>query len=865
MRFIFLAILLLTNFLSKCQTRLINNKDCFGWDRLTEIGRHSYSLVSPNGKHFSYKVENDTSNKVFLSNINGSILRSISNTNTEGFNKSGSFFSVISGYDSLIICRLLDNFLFKIPNVRYHKIITNELAKTDYVLYVSGQNENELHLLNLTDSTHQVFLDVKEYSVTNGLNDVILCHNNGFICHLNSNFSDLVKIDSVSSPQSLALSYDDKKLAVYYGELDDFKIRIYNLNIHQQLGNIHSELLQVGKSLTSRNIRFSPDGSKLFFEVVNLSRPSDKELGSLKIWNFKSLNLGPSQIGSESTSQLYYVNIQPYLDIDVKALTSDSTLLVGRSAVFKTNNFVIIRNKINLGENYWKSEKPALFIMDLGSNKVIFSKLFERGNFLHMELSPNERFAIWYDSLRKSYFTFDLVNHVECKIGNDIPTDLYASESQIPARRKNYGICGWSGEDSCLLIYDRYDIWLVDPGGIKKSIRVTNSNRDMVFRLAYEDELQYGKLPTKILLSTFSEKTKKNGFASLDLNNLNLHVFNAGNYVYNVPPLSPAYVSPTFISRPVLINKTGEYLITRMSSTASLNLYLTKDLVKFKQVTNISPERSFNWMTSELISYVVDTTSLNGIIYKPQNFNPNSKYPVIVSYYERQSNGLNFYRTPSLSEGTLSIPWYVSNGYIVYLIDVSYQTGNTAKAFFNSLNIACDTIIKRRWVDSTRIGLQGHSFGGFETLVAISYTNRFRAAQESNGYANSISYYGFQINGSSSNRNDYYDNDQGNLGCPPWICPETYIKNSPLFYISKVNTPVLILHNHGDTNVPFSQASEYFSALRRMNRSSWLLDYGDNEDHVIIDISNKIDFTNKQQAFFNHYLMNQPMPIWMKE
>jgi len=160
------------------------------------------------------------------------------------------------------------------------------------------------------------------------------------------------------------------------------------------------------------------------------------------------------------------------------------------------------------------------------------------------------------------------------------------------------------------------------------------------------------------------------------------------------------------------------------------------------------------------------------------------------------------------------------------------------------------------------MGLQGHSFGGFETLTIISRTKLFAAAQESAGYTNAISYYNQQT-GLTSNRNQYFDIEQGNLGFSPWQKPKLYLDNSPIFHVNNITTPLLIMHNKGDDNVDFHHAVELFISMRRLRKPAWLLQYKD-ENHMIgRSDKNQLDFTIRQQQFFDHYLRGVPAPKWM--
>jgi dipeptidyl aminopeptidase/acylaminoacyl peptidase len=285
----------------------------------------------------------------------------------------------------------------------------------------------------------------------------------------------------------------------------------------------------------------------------------------------------------------------------------------------------------------------------------------------------------------------------------------------------------------------------------------------------------------------------------------------------------------------------------------------------------------YDWMTTELFHWKMPNGKIGeGILYKPENLDTTKKYPVIFHYYEKLSDGLNIYRTPSLSNGALSIPWYVSNGYLVFVPNMYYETGYVVKSIVETITSAVHDLSVIPWINAKKMGLQGHSFGGFETIALIANTNLFAAAQESAGYANAISYYNYKLgylggdkNG-GVNRNDYFDIEQGNLGCSPWEQFSIYTENSPIFNVQNINTPLLMMHNKEDDNVPFSQAIELYTSLRRLRKKTWLLQYDKkdepNEGHMISNSRVKqLDFTVRQQQFFNFYLRDIQSSKWIKK
>jgi len=158
------------------------------------------------------------------------------------------------------------------------------------------------------------------------------------------------------------------------------------------------------------------------------------------------------------------------------------------------------------------------------------------------------------------------------------------------------------------------------------------------------------------------------------------------------------------------------------------------------------------------------------------------------------------------------------------------------------------------------MGLQGHSFGGYETNYLITHSCLFAAACETAGVSDLISEYGSDARGTYPMY--HAELSQGRIGATPWQRADLYINNSPIFNADKVTTPLLMMHNKGDDVVPFSQGMEFFMALRRLGKRVWLLQY-DGSGHVINGNKSALDFTIRVTQFFAHYLKDDPAPTWM--
>jgi dipeptidyl aminopeptidase/acylaminoacyl peptidase len=255
---------------------------------------------------------------------------------------------------------------------------------------------------------------------------------------------------------------------------------------------------------------------------------------------------------------------------------------------------------------------------------------------------------------------------------------------------------------------------------------------------------------------------------------------------------------------------------------------------------------------------------LEGLLYKPEDYIPSKKYPLLLYYYELNSDNLHNHQAPRPSASTINPLEYASAGYLVLIPDIRYVPGQPAKSAYNSILSATDYLIKNYSVDSTKMGLQGQSWGGYQTAQLITMTKRYAAAMAGAPVGNMFSAYGGIRWGSGLNRQFQYESQQSRIGKTIWEAPNLYVENSPLFNLPKVSTPLFIMHNDKDGAVPWYQGIELYNGMRRLGKPCWLLNYNE-DDHNLTKLPYKIDLSIRMRQFFDHYLQGKPMPIWMKD
>ena len=630
------------------------------------------------------------------------------------------------------------------------------------------------------------------------------------------------------------------------------------------LVNNKTPSLEAGLVPANRSPAFSADGNRIFFELVPLETLRPKSgVANVDVWSYTDKELQPIQLAALKQG----VGFSAVINITKKRaiqLTKKDENIVGHS-----DSFVLVMHALGNNGIFEAGWNPAaqlsycLVSLKDGSRKLIKDHIVNpQGG---VGLSPGGRWIIYYDFERRDYFSYEIATGITRNITkgshtiwtdkfNDNPEDKLA---WVPWQKT------WLWRDGDLLIYDTYDIWRVDPTGIHPPLNLTNGyGRRHGIKFNWVDEgnrLEDTVLQREVplVLSAFNTINKDRGFyrkvpdARGDPDSCIMGPFVFGQWdgygTYNYPPLKA--------------KEADAYLVSRMSAGEAPNYWFTRDYKHFTALTDVQPQKDYNWMKTQLVHWkTLDGTTSSGILYLPENFDPQKKYPLIFDYYERRSDELNLYIRPQASEDRINIPWYVSNDYLVFTPDVHYKKAQPGQSAYNSVISAALYLARKPWVDARKMGIQGHSFGGYETNYIVTHSNLFAAACSASGFCDLMSLYG------ATTRGGYFvywaEKGQGRMGATPWQIPELYISNSPIFKADRVSTPLLMMSNAGDRNVPFAQGVEFFTALRRLGKRVWMLQY-DEGGHSLGRGEGAEDYSIRMFQFFNHYLKGMPSPKWM--
>lgn len=669
--------------------------------------------------------------------------------------------------------------------------------------------------------------------------------------------------------KSPSLSDSGERLA-FLATSDSAKAEIKNYDLFYFSSNTDSAKLIVDKTKSgmpkdwnvSENYdpQFSKNGKRLLLGIAPIALPKDTtipdfEKAQLDLWHWEEPLIQPQQLVElEKKIKQTYLS---YVDLDNGfTFYQLATEEMPNVSISDENNgrYAIGTSNLNyLFDTQWDIAARLtndIWLLDLDSHT---QKQIKKGLQAELNLSPDGKYLAWYDVNDRQYYAYSLETGKEVCLTDKLNINFWDEKHDTPSIPDSYGFGAWLENDGAFLVYDAYDIWKLDPSGIKAPENLTkNIGRDkkLTFRYVKTDkESRFIKNNEKQLFSVFDNTSKKHGFYEVEKSNL-----------------KPLILDQYIFSSPEKAKDKDVYLFAKSNFNTSPDLFVTSNNWKSEtKLSDINPQmRDYNWGTAELVEWTTfDKKQSQGIVYKPENFDPNKKYPLMVYFYEKHSDNLYQYSPPAPSRSIINIPFYCSRGYIVFTPDIQYATGHPGESAYNSVVSGVEELAKNEWIDRDNMAIQGQSWGGYQVAYLVTRTNMFKAAGSGAPVSNMFSAYGGIRWETGRSRQYQYEQTQSRIGATMWEAPDLYKENSPIFFADKVNTPLLIMHNDKDGAVPWYQGIEYFMALRRLHKPVWLLQYN-NEAHNLKERRNCKDLSIRLQQFFDHYLKGEAAPVWMK-
>ncbi len=605
---------------------------------------------------------------------------------------------------------------------------------------------------------------------------------------------------------------------------------------------------------------FSKSGRRLFFGTTEtpLTEPQDtllvEEKYSLDVWHWEEPMIQPLQHNRlreerrRSFQAVYHIRERKLVqlaDESIPTVTLDHQNNENIALGLSPTPYLKM-------SDYSGTSFTDAYEIDLrnGQRTLVAEKIRTQ-----VRISPQGKFIVWFDLQSMNWMAYEIRTKQTRNITWVIKEKLFDEENDIPAPPRPYGIGGWFENDSFVIINDKFDVWKVDPSGRKNPENLTKGlgrKENLTFRvLNLERDSPFFSEKEMIFFSAFNHQNKEAGFYSLTDAGFEAQAMEAASF----GNLIKAKDNNKFAWRK------GTFTTFNDIFASGINFS------EYYRVSNANPQQDeFLWGTVELVNWIdFDNQPKQGLLYLPENLDRQKKHPMLVYFYEQSSHGLHSHSIPSPSRSTINRPYCTSNGYIVFVPDITYKDGFPGESAYNAIVSGTKALLERcSFIDRDNLGLQGQSWGGYQIAYLVTRTNLFKAAMAGAPVSNMVSAYGGIRWESGRSRQFQYEETQSRIGGTLWEKPLRYIENSPIFFADKIETPLLVMHNDDDGAVPWYQGIELFMALRRLNKPVWMLVYN-NEKHNLTRWPNRMDLSVRMYQFFDHYLKGHPAPIWLQK
>lgn len=643
--------------------------------------------------------------------------------------------------------------------------------------------------------------------------------------------------------------------------------------------------MMVGSTLNGW-IEFSASGRWLFFglqavkeEAVPAALPG---MVKVDVWSYKDRVVNPDQLIRERALASQAATGVIRVDGNGARLLAKGGIRMETTGKLVAGDRVIVSEpdttmRIELGGSYNYGRSYFLVSLSDGLRRWVG---WDPIGLWDIRFSPDGKWLFYYALEKEQYYSYAVQEgtlHCLTKgLGRPFSCGYLTGNFVLPAAMP----AGWWKDENRVLLYDRYDLWGLDPSGHRAPINITGgygARRKLQLRLLEDGDrqepLRVCGTGDTLLFTGFGELNKENGFAKQVLGTEVMpHILSMGPYLYfQTPSQKPNGSEFNFGMRPVKSALANCWIVQRQTASEAPNYFVTTDWIHYRQLSDVRPQERYRWLKAELVNYrQLDGTPGQGILYKPENFDAKKKYPLIIHYYEQLSHRLHEFPVPGYTEGNLNIPWFVGRGYLVFTPDIYFErtdkSGKSAgQCVYNSVIGAARFLAGLQYIDRGRMGLQGHSFGAYETNYLVTHSRLFAAACEFSGVTDLISYYlTLQIGTETDDHIDYQvfvELGQSRMGATPWQHPEVYLDQSAVLRADKVTTPLLLVHNKKDGIISWRQGVEWYLALRRVHKRVWLLQY-DESSHSNYG-KDAMDFTERLTQFFGYYLKGEAPPKWM--
>jgi dipeptidyl aminopeptidase/acylaminoacyl peptidase len=583
-------------------------------------------------------------------------------------------------------------------------------------------------------------------------------------------------------------------------------------------------------------------------EPAGRGRGNDSERPDLVIWHYRDPRLQTQQEVQEAADRrANYVTAYRVGDRKLVRLADDEVpdlAISGRGRWAIGSSDVAYELQGNLDGRRFRD----VYAVDThtGERKLIRKQL-RWGN----SASPDGSRYLFYEN--RHFHVFDAATGAVRNVTEGVPASFVNVEDDHNVVDPPTNAVGWSSDGRHVLISDRWDVWKIPAAAGEKAVNLTvNGRKDQIryTRVRIDPEERGIDLSERQYFSATAEWTKRDGYGVLEPGAAGVKML---------------LWEDASIARLEKADKADVWIYSSETPTSAPAIYATDaSLAAGRRIVDTSSEaEAFRWSSgARLIEFEnAKGERLQASLYLPAGYEEGRQYPTIVYIYERLTQGHYQYGRPTANGFNRQA--YTSNGYAVLQPDIKYYVNDPGMSAVWALVPAVKAAVATGVVDPRRVGLHGHSWGGYQTAHTITQTDIFAAAIAGAPLTNMISMYSIIYKNSGGTNGAIFESSQGRFTGGPWEEWEAYTRNSPVAHAMNVKTPLMILHNDLDGAVDFTQGVEYFNTLRRLQKPVVMLEYP-GENHGLRRPANQQDYTIRMREFFDHHLKDADAPDWLE-
>ncbi len=459
------------------------------------------------------------------------------------------------------------------------------------------------------------------------------------------------------------------------------------------------------------------------------------------------------------------------------------------------------------------------------------------------------------------WWSYDAATGRRTNLTAAIRTSFVDLEDDHPTpERAAYGLAGWSPDERAVIVYDRFDLWRLNVDG-SGTERLTRGREDTtVYRYVPLDAEAVGAafgggtrtidLSKPVVLSMFGDRSKRSGYARLANGRTEPLVWRDKS----IGQLRKARDADTHLYLEQSFGDSPDYFVATSDALAS--------------ATQVSHTNAFQgdyaWGRQVLLDYRNRRgEKLQMMLTYPANYQPGRKYPMVVYYYERLSNG--FHQYVGLSDRSVyNTQVFSQEGYFVLRPDVVFQKRDPGWSGLDCVTSAVRTALGSvADIDARKVGAMGHSWGGYQSaFYAVHAPGTFAAAIAGAPLTNLISMYGYTSGNTGLAESQHFETSQERMEVPLWQDREAYIRNSTVFAMDSLRIPLLLEEGDADGNVNPFQSQELYNFGRRLGKQVVYLVY-EGENHNVARAESQRDYQLRQIEWFAHYLKGEPAADWI--